>query len=211
MNYKPAYKYLPPISWPILTPCYDFLCTMAGFGSGFKAKVLNSIQLAAGTVVADIGCGTGVFLKIAKQKYPNVNFIGIDPDKQALSIAERRMERSNLSVELRESFAESLPLADQSTDVCFSTLAFHHMPDSIKKAAIQEIYRVLKNGGKIVIADFGQTESRLLRKILFFEKPEYFEGNLKGLIPEYLKENSFRNIKIVDHHFPSIDIIAAEK
>ncbi len=211
MSYKPNYKYIPPITWPVLTPLYDFACTISGLGSGFKARVLNSVQLRDGMTVADIGCGTGVFLKVAKQKYPNVRFIGLDPDKQALAIAERRLAESRLSVELKEAFSESLPLPDQSVDVCFSTLAFHHMPNNIKRDAMKEIYRVLKDGGKVIIGDFGATESLLLRKILFFEKLEYIDGNFKGLIPQYLKEANFKNIKVVNHHFPGIDIVVAKK
>lgn len=211
MNYKPDYKYIPPISWPILTPFYDFSLTLIGLGLRFKTKVLNTMQLREGMTVADIGCGTGVFLKIAKQKYPSVRFVGLDPDKQALGIAERRLMKAHLSVELKEAFAESLPLADQSMDVCFSTLAFHHMPNEVKRKAIQEMRRVLKPGGVAVIADFGESKSIFFRKILFFEKLEYLEGNLKGLIPEYLKQAGFTDIQTVVKHFPGVIIISALK
>ncbi|MFY9463157.1 MAG: class I SAM-dependent methyltransferase [Candidatus Sungiibacteriota bacterium] len=99
-----------------------------------------------------------------------MRFIGLDLDKPSLSVAERRIAKSHLSVELKEAFAESLPLADQSIDICFSTLAFHHMPDSVKRDAIKEIYRVLKNSGTIVIADFGARKNIVLRKFLFLRK-----------------------------------------
>ena len=211
MPYKPDYKYIPPFAWPVLTPRYDFLLLITGLGPRFKSKVLNSVSLRDGMIVADIGCGTGVFLKIAKQKYPNASFIGIDPDEQALGIAERRFAKAGLSIELKKAFAESLPLDDQSVDVCFSSLAFHHMPDTIKNLAIKEIYRVLKTGGRVVIADFGERSRTLLRKTLFFENLEYIDGNFKGLVPKYLQEENFKNIKVVNHHFPSIDIIVAEK
>lgn len=211
MTYKPDYRYIPPITWSILTPLYDFSCFVGGLGPRFKTKVLNAVELRDGMTVADVGCGTGVFLKIAKQKFPNVRFVGLDPDKQALGIAERRLARARLAVELRNVFAESLPLAGQSVDVCFSTLAFHHMPDDIKRKAIQEVYRVLKTGGKAVIADFGETKGVSFRKFFFFEKIEYLEGNSRGLIPRYLKEAGFKNVRVVGHHFPGIDIVVAEK
>ncbi len=161
--------------------------------------------------IADIGCGTGVFLKVAKQTYPNVKFIGIDPDRDALAIAERRLVKKGLEVKLKEAFAESLPLADQSVDICFSTLAFHHLPDEIKLKALQEMQRVLKPHGIVVIADFGESKSIFLRKILFFEKLEYLEGNLKGLIPQYLKEAGFNQPKTIGKHFPGVKIITAQK
>ncbi len=211
MSYKPKYKYLPPLSWSVLTPLYDFGCTITGLGKRFKTKVLSAVLLRDSMVVADIGCGTGVFLKIAKQKYPRVQFVGLDPDKQALAIAERRFTKAGLSVELREAFAESLPLESQSVDVCFSTLAFHHMPDEVKYKAIQEMYRVLKPAGMAIIADFGETKSKLFRKMLFFERLEYLEGNFKGLIPQYFKKVGFKTPEVVGAHFPWIMIIRAQK
>ena len=211
MSYKPDYRYIPPVTWPVLTPLYDFFCVVSGFGSQFRGKILDAVELCDGMTVADIGCGTGVFLNVAKQSHPNVSFIGCDPDKQALVIAERRLAKAKLSVELREAFAESLPFPDSSLDVCFSTLALHHMPDEIKRRAIGECYRVLKHGGKIVIADLGETKSVILRKVLFFEKLEYLDGNFRGVIPQYLREIGFKNTHIAGHHFPGIDIVVAEK
>ena len=208
-TYKPDYKYLPPI-WPGLLPFYDFLCFIIGLGPGFREKVLNNVSLRDGMIVADIGCGTGVLLSIGKEKYPNVEFIGLDPDEQALDIARRRLEKAGLAVALKEAYAESLPLSDKSVDVCFSTFVFHHLPDNIKRAAAAEIYRALKSGGQLVLADFGATESKLFRKMLFFEKLEYIEGNFNGLIPKLLLESGFK-IKVVKRHFPGVDIILAEK
>jgi ubiquinone/menaquinone biosynthesis C-methylase UbiE len=211
MSYKPDYQYLPPVNWSILTPFYDFLCTISGLGAGFKKKVLNAVALRDGMTVADIGCGTGVFLQVAKQQYPKVRFIGFDPDQKALAIANRRLVQAHADTKLVEAFAESLPLPDQCLDVAFSTLAFHHLPDRIKQAAIWEISRVLKPGGLVVIADFGPTQSRLLRKILFFEKLEYLEGNLQGVILQYLQEANFKNTRVVRRQFPGIAVVVAEK
>lgn len=211
MPYKPDYKYLPPINWSILTPFYDFLCAISGLGTRFKRQVLNSAVIKDGMTVADIGCGTGVFLKIAKQQYPKAKFIGIDPDQVALAIAERRLAKAELEVELKEAFAESLPIQDHSVDICFSTLAFHHLPDEIKLKAIQEMHRVLKPNGIAIIADFGQSKSLFFRKMLFFEKLEYLEGNLKGLIPQYFKSTGFQQPRIAGRHFPGIKIITAQK
>jgi len=211
MSYKPNYKYIPPIKWAVLTPLYDFFCVISGLGSRLRAKVLNSVQLRDNMAVVDVGCGTGVFLMIAKRRYPRVQFIGLDPDKKALAIAQRRLARAAADVELKEAFAEQLPLRDESVDVVYSTLAFHHMPNSIKQQAIKEIHRVLRYGGKIVIADFGETQSHFFRKMLFFEKLEYIEGNFNGLILGYLKESQFRDSAVIGRHFSGIDIVVAEK
>ncbi len=211
MIYKPDYNYIPPVTWPILTPLFDFFCILGGLGPRFRAKVLSAAKLRDGIAVADIGCGTGVLLNAVKQKFPNIRCIGLDPDRKALGIAERRLAKAQLSVELKEAFAEALPLPDQSVDICFSTLALHHMPDESKRTATKEMYRVLKSGGTVVIADLGPTKSTLFPRLLFFEKIEYLEGNFKGVIPRYLKEVGFKNIQVADRHFPNIHIVVAEK
>jgi ubiquinone/menaquinone biosynthesis C-methylase UbiE len=210
MSYIPDYKHIPPINWHILTPLYDFLCTISGLGPRLKKKVLGAVSLTEGMTVADIGCGTGVFLKIAKQKYPHIKFVGLDPDTQALDIAKNRFLKALVEVELIESFAEALPLADNSIDICFSTLAFHHMPNNVKRGAIQEMYRILKPNGIVVIADFGESKNSFFRKALFFETLEYIEGNFKGVIPQFLQEAHF-TVTSTTHHFPGIDIIVAKK
>lgn len=210
-SYKPDYTCLPPLNRHFLTPLYDIVCSMAGLGKSFKEKVLQTIRLQDGWTVADVGCGTGTFLKIARERHPQVRFIGLEPDKRALVIARARLRRAGADVALREAFAESLPLPDCSVDACFSTLMLHHLPDRTKRRAIAEMHRILKPGGFTVIADFGESRSALLRKMLFFEKLEYLDGNLKDLIPQYLTEIGFRDITTVFRHFPGIHVLRAQK
>lgn len=211
MKKTPNDHYLPPLSWHILTPLYDFCCAVTGLGPRFKKKVLAAAPLKDGMTVIDVGCGTGVFLKIAKQKFPRVQFIGIDPDEAALEIAERRFQQSECTVELKRAFGQSLPLSDESIDVCFSVLALHHMPEDVKQKAIQEMYRVLKHDGRVVIADIGETKSLFFRKLHLLEKVEHMEGNFNGMIPRYLKAAGFQSSEVVGSHFPGIHILHAKK
>ena len=194
-----------------LTPFYDAGCSFIGLGTSFKRQVLFSIPINEGEIIADIGCATGVLLELAKQKYPHSRVVGIDPDAGALVIARKRMARSGLEVEFHQEFAEVLPLPDISVDICFSTLAFHHMPDDVKRRALEEMKRVLKPGGRIVIADFGPTKSSWLRKIFFFEKMEYLNGNLEGIIPRYINEVGFKRLATAGRKFPGVVIFTAIK
>lgn len=209
--YKPDYKYIPPITWNFMTSIYDFFCWITGLGPKFKEKILKSVGLRDHDTVADIGCGTGVFLKVAKRKYPKTEFIGLDPDEKALSIAKKRLEKAHLKIELKKAFAEELPLKNESVDVCFTTLALHHMPDRIKEKAIQEMYRILKKGGKIIVTDFGKSNSAILRKLLAWENIEYLEGNLQGFVEKYMAQAEFKNLKKIGKKFPGIYTIIGEK
>lgn len=209
--YQPDYQYIPPATWDFLTPVYDFFCWILGLGPKFKQKILNSVEIRDGDNIADIGCGTGVFLKIAKQKYPNAHIIGLDPDEKALSIAKSRLEKAGIKVALQKAFAETIPLEAESVNICFTTLALHHMPDRIKKKAIEEMYRILKKGGKIVVTDFGKSDSAFLRKLLSWENIEYLEGNLRGLIEDFIHQAGFKNIQKTGKKFPGIYTLIGEK
>lgn len=211
MNYKPTYKPIPPVSWHILTPIYDLFCTILGFGKKFKKKVLGSVIMKDGFLIADIGCGTGVFLEVAKKQYPKVNFIGIDPDSDALKIAGQRFSKAGLIVEVKEAFAEALPIPDGSVDACFSTLAFHHMPDEVKYRAIGQMYRVLKSGGVMVITDFGETKGMYFWLAHLLKKHAYTKGNLQGLIPQYINKAGFKDCEITGNYLSGIKIMKAQK
>lgn len=211
MSYTPSYHYIPPASFHILTRFYDALCFLVGLGASFRRRILAAAPIAPHEHIVDVGCGTGIFIREALKKESTVAILGVDPDEKALGIAHRRLASYGRRVELTQGFAEALPVADDCLDACYSTLAFHHMPDDIKRSAIQEMYRVLKLGGRVVITDFGPSKSWWVRAILFFERHEYLDGNFRGLIPQFLDEVGFHNIRVVLQKFPHIETVVAEK
>jgi len=146
MSYKPHYRYKPPI-WPSLIWAYDAVCCLFGIGRSFRLRILESVDLRGEDTVLDVGCGTGVLLALLKGTRPGVHVVGIDPDQKALEIAGKRLH-GHENVELIRAFAESLPRADESVDVCLSTFALHHMPGETKQKAVREMHRVLKKGGR---------------------------------------------------------------
>lgn len=214
MSYQPDYAPVPPAGFSVLTRFYDVLCSIFGFGGGLKRKALAIAAIRDGETVLDIGCGTGVFLKMAAKRISSARFIGVDPDADALRIAEKRLRKYESIVVLKKGFAEELPIESGSVDVCVSSLAFHHMPDAAKKKAVAEIFRVLRPGGRVLIADFGKAEStsRFIVSILtVIENTEYLKGNFEGLIPQLLTEAGFRDVAIVIKRFPGIHFVAGRK
>ncbi len=211
MDYKPQYKYIPPFELHALTRFYDFILILGGFGKKFREKIVNSVEIKDSNKVLDVGCATGVFLQLLKRKYPKACVVGIDPDKQSLGIARRRLNKFS-HVELIEGFGEALPFEKESFDIVFSTLVFHHMSTDIKQKCITEIYRILKKGGKLVIVDFGSTKHLWFYKYVTFWEPfEHVKGNLQGLIPEFMKQAGFKNIQEDSIKFPVIHKLIGEK
>lgn len=217
MTYTPGYKYIPPLEYHFLTPFYDRLCSLVGFGEAMRREILSIAKFKPGDVILDVGCGTGVFFEVLKRQYPAQKIIGVDPDSQSLEIAKKRLAQHR-NIELIQAFGEAIPLASGSVDVVFSTLALHHMPNEAKRKTIAEMHRVLKPEGTVVITDFGPSRSLLLyRLLLFWEESKYLLGNLKGLVRQYLADAGFRNIRVahkrslVLHFFKIVETVIAEK
>lgn len=106
------------------------------------------IQLQPGEKLLDIGCGTGALLNLLAAQHNAVNLVGIDPSPEMLAVARQKLP----TVQFELGFAERLPFADNCFDVVASNSAFHYFqaPD----AALREIRRVLRPGGRVVLTDW---------------------------------------------------------
>ena len=109
--------------------------------------------LPAGATVVDIGCGAGTDLLLAARHVgPRGRAIGVDMTEAMRERARRGAESCDLShVEVRDGDATALPIEAGAADVVISNGVLNLVPD--KQAAVAEIYRVLKPGGRVQIAD----------------------------------------------------------
>ncbi len=102
-------------------------------------------QVTTGSVinkVLDIGCGTGDFLNVCKKSGKEIH--GIEPDSKA-----RNLAKEILKVEiLHPDQSEKIP--DESFDLITMWHVLEHVPDLKKQ--ISELSRIIKKGGKVVIA-----------------------------------------------------------
>jgi arsenite methyltransferase len=122
--------------------------SFAGTGNPFS---LGEIQ--PGERVVDVGCGAGIDSLIAARKTgPGGRVIGVDMTPAMLDKARRAAKEMHLAnAEFREGYAESLPVEDGWADVVISNGVLNLTPD--KDAALAEMSRVLKPGGRLQIGD----------------------------------------------------------
>ncbi len=112
-------------------------------------RTLDHVELAPGQCLLDLGCGTGLMLKRLERRQPDARLMGADLSPDMLAIARERLAPSTA---LLRAAMESLPLADRSVDLLVSTSVFHFVRDPT--AAVREMYRVLKPGGRLVLTDW---------------------------------------------------------
>ncbi len=106
-----------------------------------------------GEAVLDIGCGGGVDTFFAAVMVgPKGKAVGIDMIPEMLERARKNLREIALkNVTFQEATGDHLPFPDESFDVVISNGVFNLIPD--KARAVAEVFRVLKPGGRLMIAD----------------------------------------------------------
>lgn len=135
-----------------------------------------------GSVVADLGCGTGDML--LKLSTTASTVIGVDNSANMLAVAARNIPaKSGISLRIGE--IDYLPLRDDEADVVILSMVLHHLASP--QAALLETSRILKPGGKIIIADFMQHEKEDMRR----EYRDLWLGFLPKQVKTWLKQAGF--------------------
>ena len=117
------------------------------YGNRFTTDAMLAL-LPSNWVIADLGCGSGI---LSAELAPFVKqIIGVDNSEPMLTAAQQRNE-SAANIELRKGELTALPIDDQSVDATLCVIVLSYIEDPV--AAVQEMSRVLKPGGRAVIVD----------------------------------------------------------
>jgi SAM-dependent methyltransferase len=122
--------------------------SFAGVGNPFSLRAVRT-----GERVVDIGSGAGFDAFVAARYVgPTGQVTGVDMTAEMLTKARDNAAMLGASnAEFRKGFAESLPVADESSDVVISNGVFNLCPD--KRKVFDEVFRVLRPGGVLQFAD----------------------------------------------------------
>lgn len=210
-NYKPA------LGFHFLTQWYDAVIQHTMPERKIRAILLDLIWPVSNQTILEFGCGTGQNLLLGAVRNKDVVWEGVDVDSKVIAIARKKTESiKNIRLHLYD--GNSLPALSRSIDTVFSSLVFHHLTANTKQTALCEISRVLKPGGKLVIADWGKPQSKWSRyKFLLVQLLDGFattRDNVKGLVPDFIRQAGFVGVEeaeVVEPAFGSFVFYTAFK
>ncbi len=191
-------EYIPAVKVERLLALYDFFLRWFLRERFFKGKLVSQARIEPGHCVLDLGCGTGTLTLLIHSAQPRAEVVGLDADPKILRLARGKICRSRLPIHLDCAMSFDLPYADCCFDRVLSSLLFHHLTREDKLRTLREVLRVLRPGGELHIADYGEPQNGLMRGAFWLV--ETFDGrdttadNRQGLLPDFLRQAGFRDI-----------------
>jgi len=150
---------------------YDLMNDLMSLGAHrlWKKYAVELLDLNGDQVVLDLAAGTGDISKLIGQKMSkNSILLSCDSNFRMLSRGRDKMTDSGIveNVNFAGASAESLPFSDNSLSRIIVGFGLRNFSD--KKKSLEEMYRVLQIGGKIIILEFSKVENKMMSKIYDF-------------------------------------------
>ncbi len=168
MQRPPESKYVPALGFHWLTPYYDAVVGTTTRERSFKQALIKQARFEPGQRVLDLASGTGTLAIWIKQHQPQANIKEVDGDPAIISLASRKAQKANVSVQFDRALSYSLPYPAAHFDRVVSSLFFHHLSWENKERTAQELFRVLKSGAELHVADWGGPTNALMRGLFLF-------------------------------------------
>jgi len=188
-------RFLPALRFGMLTHLYDPVMKVTVPENKIKNSLVQQANIDKDKRILDLGCGTATLTILIKKLHPDAEVIGLDGDPNILEIARSKVSASGFDIALDTGMAFELPYPDQNFDRVISSLMLHHLTRENKKRTFKEVFRILRPGGELHVADFGKPQNFIMYIIsLIMRRLEETEDNINGLLPEMFHDAGFVQI-----------------
>ena len=192
-------EFIPVLKYHWLTFLYDSLLRLTIPEFKFKCRLVKQARIKAGYRVLDLGCGTATLSLLLKKTHHDAEVFGLDADARVLEIARAKVAQSGLEITLNQGLSFELPYPENSFDRVLSSLLLHHLDRRNKRRTLDEVFRVLRPGGELHVADWGKPQNILMRAgHLFVQVLDGFQttqDNVKGLLPHFFRKAGFTEVE----------------
>lgn len=160
----------------------------------WRKKLVELTQVKAGDAILDCATGTGdLAIEFKKHVGPTGKVIGTDFCKEMLDPAPQKAKNLNLDIQFQLADVTQLQFTDQSFDAVSISFGIRNVSDPVK--ALQEMARVTKPGGKVMVLEFGQMDFPVISSLYNFYS-ENILPKIGGLVTgqgdayDYLQKSS---------------------
>jgi demethylmenaquinone methyltransferase/2-methoxy-6-polyprenyl-1,4-benzoquinol methylase len=137
---------------------YDLLNRLMSMGidQSWRRKTVAAMELPADARVLDLATGTGDLALMIARLHPDASVVGSDPSTRMLEVGIEKVARGGLGdrVELQVGDAQALPYENDSFDGCCIAFGIRNVPN--RRAALAEMARVTKPGGRVAVLELGE-------------------------------------------------------
>lgn len=157
---------------------YDKMNDIISLGThrSWRAKTMASIDIPKNAQILDVAAGTGDWtIALAKELGDKGHVTGFDLSSEMLAVTREKVREAGVSfwVTLTQGNAMELPYEDDTFDLVTIGFGLRNLPDAEK--GMQELYRVLKPGGQLVVLETSQPDNPVI-------KP-FWKMYFKGVMP----------------------------
>ena len=145
---------------------YEHLATVAFLGRRRAVfdRLIALAGITAGERVVDVGCGTGYLTRRAAEAAGSTGHVtGVDPSAAVIAYA-RNAAPAWCDFHVAE--GHQIPEPDESFDVAVSSLAVHHIDPLRRADTFVEMFRLIRPGGRLLIADYRPPRSGVANRLI---------------------------------------------
>jgi ubiquinone/menaquinone biosynthesis C-methylase UbiE len=172
-----------------------------GREKALREMTVNLAEVKPGDSVLEAGCGTGTLTIEAKRKAgPLGKVFGIDIIPGMIDRSRQKAAKANMDVSFQLGSIHGIPFPDGQFDVVMCSFMIFHMSEAVRCKGIEEIYRVLKPKGRLMVIDLSLPAHRFPRAVMKTVLGFMFAHDVRELLP-VMEEAGFAGTEVQQAKF----------